>query len=83
MTFSIPLIGPRDAFEAIFAEMEKRMIELGKKVRDTITEFTGIATGRAVYLGGHVSVRVEPLVNVEGKCLETWITESRLELVAD
>ena len=36
------------------------MIELGEKVKDTITGFTGIATARTDYLYGCIRVEVEP-----------------------
>lgn len=54
------------------------MIKLGSKVVDRISGFTGIATGRAVYLNKCVRICVTGRVR-EGKIVEDWIDELYLE----
>lgn len=55
------------------------MVELGTKVKDSITGFEGIAVGRAVYLYGCVRVLVEPEEMKDGKPIEAiWFDEQRL-----
>ena len=57
-------------------------IKLGSKVIDSITGFEGIATGRAVYLTGCVSVLVKPKIGEDGKMPEgEWLDEGQLEAV--
>jgi hypothetical protein len=51
---------------------------LGKKVKDSITGFTGTATARAEYLNSTPSIRVTTLH--EGKIVEEWMDESRLSV---
>lgn len=56
------------------------MVNLGSRVRDTISGFEGIATGRTVYLNGCVSVLIEgPMVGKDRP--EQWIDEQRLEVI--
>jgi hypothetical protein len=55
-------------------------IQLGSKVKDRITGFTGTATGRAEYLFDPAAVRVEA-PQVEGRDQDKWIPESRLEVI--
>jgi hypothetical protein len=58
------------------------MIELGSKVKDSITGFSGIATGRAEYLHGCARVLVEPQELKDGKPVESqWLDEPRLVVV--
>lgn len=56
-------------------------IDLGTKVRDILTGFTGTATARCVYLGGVSRVQVEPQVGVYKKDEAVWFEESRIEAV--
>lgn len=42
------------------------MIELGQEVRDIITGFTGIATGRCEYITGCSQVLVAPPMDASG-----------------
>jgi len=56
------------------------MVKLGSKVTDSITGFSGIATGRTEYLYGCVRVLVEPTEMKDGKPVESlWIDEQRLD----
>lgn len=52
------------------------MIALGSEVKDTITDFRGIATARAEYLSGTPRVLVEAFH--DGRYLEQWFDEARL-----
>ena len=57
-------------------------IVLGQKVRDKVSGFEGIATGRAVYINGCVRICIEPPVDKDGKYQEhTWLDESQLEVI--
>ena len=57
-------------------------IELGSMVRDKVTGFKGMATGRTVYLHDEPRVLVEPTLDDEGKPVRSlWISEQRLELL--
>lgn len=58
------------------------MIALGSRYRDTVTGFTGIATGWAEYLYGSPDVRITAQNNQEDE-KQRWIAEQRLELLAD
>ncbi len=56
------------------------MIKLGDKVKDTITDFGGIAVARCVYLNGCIRIEVQPKELKDGKIVEAvWIDESQLE----
>jgi hypothetical protein len=60
-------------------QKEFQMIELGSKVKDSITGFSGIATGRAEYLHGVPRVLVEATqLTADGKTESNWIDEPRL-----
>jgi len=43
------------------------MIELGKKYRDRVTGFEGVATSRTTYISGCVHVGLQPPVDKDGK----------------
>ena len=59
-------------------------IKLGSKVRDNITGFEGIATGRTEWLFGCNRVCVEPTELKDGKPIEAqWFDEQRMEVVAE
>lgn len=45
-------------------------IELGDKVKDSVTGFVGIAVGRTKWLHGCERISVQPLVDKDGKCPE-------------
>ena len=55
------------------------MVKLGDKVKDAITGFEGVVTGRAEYLYGCVRCLVEPEGLHDGKPIDTqWFDEQRL-----
>lgn len=60
------------------------MIELGSKVKDKITGFEGVVTGRTEWLTGCVRLAVQPssLTKEGASKAEEWLDESRLDLVA-
>ncbi len=53
------------------------MINLGDEVKDDISGFTGIATGRAVYLTGCVQIQITTST-LKGEPVDHWIDEQRL-----
>ena len=58
------------------------MVELGKTVRDLITGFTGISTGRVIYITGCNRILVSPPVDNNGKIMEAeWVDEQRIEIL--
>jgi hypothetical protein len=54
-------------------------IELGWKVKDTVTGLKGMVTGKAVYLNGCIQCLIEPAVREGQEYREIWIDEDRLE----
>lgn len=56
-------------------------IKLGHKVKDVVTGFEGIATGRAEYLASVPRVQVVRQ-HTDGKMQEEWIDEGRLEVTS-
>lgn len=55
---------------------------LGKKVRDKVTGFEGVVTGRVEYLTGCAQVLVQPRVKGDGEFIESrWLDEPRAEVV--
>ena len=57
------------------------MIELGKTYKDTITGFTGVATGYVTYITGCNQVLLTPKIKEDGTAREsTWIDEQRAEV---
>ncbi len=60
------------------------MIKLGNKVKDTVTGFQGIATGRTEWMYGCARICVEPQELHDGKPIEgQWFDEQRLEVISD
>jgi hypothetical protein len=58
------------------------MIQLGSKVKDKITGFTGIATGYCSYISGCNQVLINPPVSADGNFQDShWFDEQRLERV--
>jgi hypothetical protein len=58
------------------------MITLGSKVRDTLTGFTGTATGRTEWLYGCTRICIEPNEMKDGKPIEgVWFDEQRIEVI--
>jgi hypothetical protein len=61
--------------------MEEAM-KLGDTLRDTISTFTGVATGKHEYLNGCVRFSVTPQVLHDGKPIESQVFDvEQLELV--
>lgn len=56
---------------------------LGKKVKDIVTGFQGIATGRCEYLNGCIQYRVEPPMKTDGTTIDKWIDVGQLEIVGE
>lgn len=57
-------------------------IKLGQKVRDQITGFTGVVTGRCEYISGCHQVLVVPPVDKDGKHVDSqWYDEQRCEVL--
>ena len=55
------------------------MVELGQKVKDSITGFEGIATGKCIYLNGCIQIQVRPIELRDGRMIDSeWIDEQRL-----
>jgi hypothetical protein len=57
-------------------------VELGQKVRDSVTGVEGTVTAITRYLAGCVRVAVE-LVNREGAPKEYWFDEPRLDATSE
>ena len=58
------------------------MIQLGQKVKDKITGFTGIAIGKCEYLTGCTQYGVAPAAGKDSKIPDThWFDENRIEVV--
>lgn len=56
------------------------MVALGKKYKDKITGFAGVATGYVTYISGCNQVLVAPSVDAEGKPRDShWFDEQRLD----
>jgi hypothetical protein len=57
---------------------------IGKKVRDIVTGFEGIATGHTEWLTGCNTVGISPQELNDGKVIEThWFDENRIEVVGE
>ena len=60
------------------------MVKLGSRVKDTVSGFTGIATGRAEYLYGCVRILIESESLHDGRPVEgEWFDEQRVEVVKE
>jgi len=60
------------------------MIQLGQKVKDRLTGFEGIASGRCEYLTGCAQVLVQPSVDSKGTWVESrWLDDPRLVVIVD
>ena len=57
-------------------------IELGKKYKDRITGFHGVATGHCTYISGCSQVLLAPPASPAGEFRESqWFDEQRLEQI--
>jgi len=61
------------------------MIQLGSKVRDTVSGFTGIASGRSEFMYGCARILIEPdKLDKDGKTMEAgWFDEQRVEVIQE
>jgi hypothetical protein len=60
------------------------MVELGSRVRDKITGFTGVVTGRVEYLTGCNQVLVAPKCKDDGALVSSeWLDEQRVDVLPD
>ena len=60
------------------------MIKLGSRVKDTLTGFKGIATGRTEWLYGCARIGVEAETTKEKKPGDTfWFDEQRVEVIKE
>jgi len=57
------------------------LINLGNKVKDNITGFSGVVVARAEYLNGCISIQVQSAKLKDGVPIEAeWFDEQRLEI---
>ena len=54
-------------------------VKLGAYVKDKVTEFAGIVTGRCEYLHEETRVRVSATPLSQGGIKEEWLSEERVE----
>lgn len=60
------------------------MVKLGSNVKDTLTGFSGMATGRSEWLYGCTRIYIEPAEMREGKPIEgQWFDEQRVEVIKE
>jgi hypothetical protein len=58
--------------------------QIGQTLKDVITGFTGIATGRCEYVTGCTQLLLQPPTKENGDFVESrWLDEDRLVLVSD
>jgi hypothetical protein len=58
------------------------MVKLGQRVRDSISGFEGVVTGRAEYISGCHQALVAPTVTAEGAFRNSeWFDEQRLQVL--
>ncbi|GAI75720.1 unnamed protein product, partial [marine sediment metagenome] len=64
---------------------EKSMVKLGDVVRDTVSGFIGVATGKSEYLNGCVRYCLEPMkLTDKGDLIEShWFDKQQLEVVKE
>jgi hypothetical protein len=57
-------------------------IELGQKVKDHITGFSGTVTGRTEYITGCKQILIQPPVKEDGTFVDgRWMDEDRLNVI--
>lgn len=55
---------------------------MGKKVKDTVTGFTGIVTAVVEYISGCVQLGIQPVVDKDGKKMDSeYFDEQRVEAI--
>jgi hypothetical protein len=57
-------------------------MKLGDAVRDTVTGFVGVAVARIERLKGATAIGVQSKQLHEGKVIEEWFEEGRLEAIS-
>lgn len=58
------------------------MIQLGQRLKDKVTGFEGIASGKAEYLTGCTQWSLQPKVKEDGSFIEgRWFDEGRLVIL--
>lgn len=56
--------------------------QFGSKAKDKVTGFSGIITGRSIWMYGCDQYCITPSVDKEGKLMEgKWFDEGRLEII--
>jgi hypothetical protein len=56
------------------------IIQLGQTVKDKLTGFTGLVTGRCEYISGCHQILIQPPVKGENEFVEPhWLDEERVE----
>jgi hypothetical protein len=59
-------------------------IDLGEKVEDLITGFTGTVTGRCEYISGCAQYLLTPRIKADGSYMEgRWFDEDRLTAISE
>ena len=57
-------------------------VKLGDKVQDTVSGFEGVVIGVTLFLHGCTRMGVQPVVDKDGKLLETqWFDEPQLKRI--
>ncbi len=75
-------LSSRGAFLPIILEGDNVMLDLGDKVKDRITGFTGIAVGKTDWIYGCTRIGVQPEMDKEGKLQEVqWFDILSLDVV--
>lgn len=60
------------------------MITLGSIVKDTLTGFKGMATGKTQWLFGCTRIAIEPTSCKDGKPIEMqWFDEQRIQVIKE
>jgi len=61
---------------------EKKMIELGDYVEDTVTGFKGTVVNKSIWLNGCINYGVKPKMGKDGKVLESeWVDQDQLKIL--
>jgi hypothetical protein len=61
---------------------KSEMFTLGQRLRDRVSGFEGIATGRLQYLNGCVQYLLRPKIGADGKTIDgEWFDDQQIEFV--
>ena len=55
------------------------MIQLGEKVKDIVSGFSGIATAEAQYLNGCIQYEITAPVNEKGDIITAWVDSQQIK----